>query len=281
MIAQIIQAFPDVFPDRLPLHLPKQRETDHRIDLVSDAKPPAHRIYRMSPLQDDALKKQLDAYIAAGHIVKTKLPFGAGLLFAKKKDGGLRLCIDYRQLNKLTEQDACPRFRIEQILDQRAQGQYFTKLDWQQGYHQIRMHPDHAKRTAFQTIFDAVWSRERSRYIPAHDRCTTANPSRLLSCVSGWHRHLEFFVGGSRLPRDYFRNSVTKRFMPNYQNAHLRKPKLITVGSSLEVEEYVLSQRRFKLSTIGSSPLTWKTSDCLLSMCGVPGFYQRFVVEYA
>ena len=153
MIAQVIQAFPDVFPDRLPLHVPKQRETDHRIDLVSDAKPPAHRIYSMSPLQDDAIKKQLDAYIAAGHIVKTKLPFGAGVLFAKKKDGGLRLCIDYRQLNKLTDQDACPRFRIEQILDQRAQGQYFTKLDWQQGYHQIRMHPDHAKRTAFQTIF--------------------------------------------------------------------------------------------------------------------------------
>ena len=75
----------------------------------------------MSPLEDDALKKQLDAYIAAGHIVKTNSPFGAGVLFAEKKDGGLRLCIDYRlrlcidyrQLNKLTFKDAYPLPRRE------------------------------------------------------------------------------------------------------------------------------------------------------------------------
>ena len=110
-IAQVIKLFPDVFPDKLPLHLPKQRETDHRIDLVSDAKPHAHRVYRMSRLEADAIKKQLDAYIAAGRIVKTNSPFGAGVLFAEKKDGGLRLCIDYRQLNKLTVKDNIARVR--------------------------------------------------------------------------------------------------------------------------------------------------------------------------
>ena len=61
VIAQVIQTFQGVFSDKLPLHLPKQREPDHRIDLVSDAKLLAHRIYRMSPLENEALKKQLDA----------------------------------------------------------------------------------------------------------------------------------------------------------------------------------------------------------------------------
>ena len=66
----------------------------------------------MSPLEDDTLKKQLDVYLAARHIVKTQ--------FAEKKDGGLHLCIDYRQLNKLTVKDAYPLPRIEEIVDQLA-----------------------------------------------------------------------------------------------------------------------------------------------------------------
>ena len=149
----VLATMQDVFPPKLPLILPVQHETDHRIDLIEGSKPPAHRINRMLPMEETALKKQLDDYLASGQIVKTNSPFGAGVLFAPKKDGTLRLCIDYRQLNKLSVKDIYPLPRIEEILDSLANAKYYTKLDLQQGYHQIRMHPEHAKRTAFQTKF--------------------------------------------------------------------------------------------------------------------------------
>ena len=102
-VTSILSTMQDVFPPKLPLSLPVERETDHRVDLIEGSKPPAHRIYRMSPLEELALKKQLDDYLAAGQIVRTNSPFGAGVLFAAKKDGTLRLCIDYRALNKVEE----------------------------------------------------------------------------------------------------------------------------------------------------------------------------------
>ena len=77
----------------------------------------------------------------------------AGVLFAKKKDGSQRLCIDYRALNKITQKDKYSLPRIDEILDQLKGSQYFTKIDLSQVYHQIRVHPDHVQRTAFQTKF--------------------------------------------------------------------------------------------------------------------------------
>ena len=133
--------------------LPKQRDTDHRIELVEGAKPLAHRIYRMTPEQELELKRQIDKYLAAGQIERTYSPFGAGTLFANKKDGTQRLCIDYRALNYITVKDVYPIPRIDEIIDKFAKSKYFSKIDLQQGYHQIRLHPDDIKKTAFQTKF--------------------------------------------------------------------------------------------------------------------------------
>ena len=88
-----------VISDKLPLGLPVGRETDHTIDLEEGARPPTHQIYRMSPAKEIESRKQLDAYLAAGQIEPARSPYGAGVLFAQKKDGSKRLCIDYRALN--------------------------------------------------------------------------------------------------------------------------------------------------------------------------------------
>ena len=80
----------------------------------------------MSPTEEAELKKQLDAYLAAGQIEPARSPFGAGVLFAKKKDGTQRLCIDYRALNKITQKDKYPLPRIDELLDNLAGSRYFT-----------------------------------------------------------------------------------------------------------------------------------------------------------
>ena len=117
-------------------------------------KPTAHRIYRLSPAQDAELKKPLNAYLAAGQIEPAQSPFGASVVFAKKKDGSLRMCVDYRGLKNITTKDKYPLPRIDEILDNMSGCSVFSKLDLHQGYHQIRGFPEHVQRTA---VPDEVW----------------------------------------------------------------------------------------------------------------------------
>ena len=82
--------------------LPNQCNTDHRIELVKGAKPPAHRIYRMTPEQKTELKRQIDKYLEAEKLKRIYSPFGAKTHFSNKKDGNQRLCIDYQELTNIT-----------------------------------------------------------------------------------------------------------------------------------------------------------------------------------
>src|SRR5262249_54008426 len=98
----IIEEFSDVFAD-LPLNqLPPQRAIDHRIELVPAAEPPFRPTYRLAPPELEELRKQIDELLKGGLIQPSRSPFGAPVIFVKKKDGSLRMCIDYRALNKLT-----------------------------------------------------------------------------------------------------------------------------------------------------------------------------------
>ena len=107
----------------------------------------------MSPDEDRELRAQLEKYRAAGQIEPANSHFGAGVLFARKKDNTLRLCIDYRALNKTTVKDRYTLPRIDEMLDEMVESTWFSKLDLQQGYHQIRVIPEHVERTAFNTKY--------------------------------------------------------------------------------------------------------------------------------
>ncbi|XP_070013504.1 uncharacterized protein [Nicotiana sylvestris] len=99
-IEKLLEENKDVMPEELPKYLPSRREVDHKIELEPWAKPPAFAPYHMAPPELEELKKQLKELLDAGHIRPSKAPFGAPVLFQKKKDGSLRLCINYRALNK-------------------------------------------------------------------------------------------------------------------------------------------------------------------------------------
>jgi len=90
---------------------------DHEIELLPGAKPPAKNAYRMAPPELAELRKQLDELLSAGFIRPAKAPYGAPVLFQKKKDGSLRLCIDYRALNKLTIRNKYPLPIITDLFD--------------------------------------------------------------------------------------------------------------------------------------------------------------------
>jgi hypothetical protein len=107
--------------------------------------------YRLSPLEEQEVDKQIADLLAKGFIEPSCSPFGSPVLFVQKKDGTLRMCIDYRQLNKHTIPDRYPIPRIDALLDKVGQNRIFTSLDLQSGYHQMLLHDSDVPKTAFVT----------------------------------------------------------------------------------------------------------------------------------
>ena len=114
---QIVAEFPDIFPDELP-GLPPEREVEFRINLVPGVVPIAKSPYRLAPTELNELKKQLEELLEKGFIQPSSSPWGAPILFVKKKDGSMRMCIDYRELNKVTIKNKYPLPRIDDLFDQ-------------------------------------------------------------------------------------------------------------------------------------------------------------------
>ncbi|XP_057754711.1 uncharacterized protein LOC130974013 [Arachis stenosperma] len=141
-IKEVLEENKDVMPPELPKQLPPRRKVDHKIELESGAKPPASTPYRMAPPELEELKKQLKDLLDVGFIRPSKAPYGAPVLFQKKHDGSLRLCIDYRALNKVTIKNKYPIPLIADLFDQLGRAKWFSKLDLRSGYHQVVLKTD-------------------------------------------------------------------------------------------------------------------------------------------
>lgn len=145
--------YADVFPDNLPAGLPPSREVDHRIELIPGSTPPSRPTIRLSATELAELKKQLIELEAAGFIRPSKSPFGAPILFVKKKDGTMRMCVDYRALNRITIKNSYPLPRVDELFDRLQGARFFSKIDLRSGYHQIRISPEDVPKTAFRTRY--------------------------------------------------------------------------------------------------------------------------------
>jgi hypothetical protein len=132
----ILKYFRDVFPEEVP-GLPPKRDIDFSIELVPGAVPMSRAPYRMSTPELVELKLQLKEMLDKGYIRPSVSPWGAPTLFVKKKDGTLRLCIDYRKLNKMTIKNKYPLPRIDDLFDQLRGATIFSKIDLRSRYHQV------------------------------------------------------------------------------------------------------------------------------------------------
>ena len=148
----IVHEFSDVFPDELP-GLPPHRQIEFAIDLVPSSAPISKAPYRLAPTEMKELMKQLQELLDNGFIRPSVSPWGAPVLFVKKKDGSMRLCIDYRELNKVTIKNKYPLPRIDDLFDQLQGASYFSKIDLRSGYHQLRIKETDISKTAFRTRY--------------------------------------------------------------------------------------------------------------------------------
>lgn len=149
----VLDEFKDVFPDDLPQGLPPKRAVDHRIDLEPGSQPASRPTFRLSYAEMDEMKKQVTELLDKGFIQPSKSPFGAPVVFARKKDGSFRMCIDYRALNKITIKNKYPLPRIEELIDRLVGSRVFSKIDLRSGYHQIRVEDQDVYKTAFRTRY--------------------------------------------------------------------------------------------------------------------------------
>ncbi|GKE69077.1 putative nucleotidyltransferase, ribonuclease H [Tanacetum coccineum] len=146
----VVREYVDVFPKDLP-GLPPLRQVECRIDLVAGATPVARSPYHLAPSEMQELSSQLPELQDKGG--PSHSPWGAPVLFVKKKDGSFQMCIDYRELNKLTVKNRYPLPRIDDLFDQLQGARYFSKIDLRSGYHQLRVHEEDIPKTAFRTRY--------------------------------------------------------------------------------------------------------------------------------
>ncbi|GKD38659.1 putative reverse transcriptase domain-containing protein [Tanacetum coccineum] len=146
----VVREFPKVFPKDLP-GLPPIRQVEFQIDLISGAAPVARAPYRLAPSKMQELSDQLQELADKGFIRPSTSPWGAPILFVKKKDRSFRMCIDYRVLNKLTVKNRYPLPRIDDLFDQLQGSSVYSKIDLRSGYHQLRVRDEDIPKTAFRT----------------------------------------------------------------------------------------------------------------------------------
>ncbi|GJY58317.1 putative reverse transcriptase domain-containing protein [Tanacetum coccineum] len=122
-----------------------------QIDLVPDVAPVARAPYKLASSELQELSTHLQKLSDKGFIRPSSLPWGAPVLFVKKKDGSFRMCIDYREQNKLTVKNQYPLPRIDDLFDQLQGSNVYSKIDLRSGYHQLRVHDEDIPKTAFRT----------------------------------------------------------------------------------------------------------------------------------
>ncbi|GKC61417.1 putative reverse transcriptase domain-containing protein [Tanacetum coccineum] len=148
----IVRDFPEVFPEELP-GLPPTRQVEFHIELIPGVAPVARAPYRLAPAEMKELAEQLNELSDKGFIRPSSSPWGAPILFVKKKDGSFRMCIDYRELNKLTVKNRYPLPRIDDLFDQLQESKIYSKINLRSGYHQLRFREEDIPKTAFRTRY--------------------------------------------------------------------------------------------------------------------------------
>ncbi|KAL0546377.1 hypothetical protein IC582_016285 [Cucumis melo] len=259
----LVREYPDVFPDELP-RLPPPREIDFAIELEPDTTPISRAPYRMAPAELKELKVQLQKLLDKGFIRPSVSPWGAPVLFGKKKDGSMRLCIDYRELNKVTVKNRYPLPRIDDLFDQLQGATVFSKIDLRSGYHQLRIRDSDIPKTAF-----------RSR-----------------------HRHYEFIVMSFGLTNALavfmdLMNRVFKDFLDSFVIVFI-DDILIYSKTEAEHEEHLhqvsflghvvssegVSVDPAKIEVVTNWPRPSTVSE-IRSFLGLAGYYRRFVEDFS
>ena len=244
-------------------------------------------MYRLSPLELDEVKRQVTDLLAKGMIRPSTSPYSAPILFVGKKDGSLRMCIDYRGLNAVTVKNRYPLPRIDDLLDKLRGSAYFSSIDLQQGYNQIRIADSDIPKTAFRTpfghyeftvlsfgltnapaTFQAVMDRTFRSYI---DRFVVCYLDDLLVYSKTREEHLQHL----RLVFDILRR---EQLYAKRSKCHWAQPQVEYLGHVVSADGVRMDPR--KTSAVRNWPAPTNLQE-LRKFLGLTNYFRKFIERYS
>lgn len=282
-VEPLLLKFSDVFAE-LPTGLPPLRGIGHTIN-TGDTSPISKPAYRLSPKEKAEVERQVKELLERGLICPSHSPYGAPVLFVQKKDGALRMCIDYRALNKVTIKDKYPLPRIDDLFGQLQGAKVFSSLDLRSGYHQIRIADQDIEKTAFRThqgLFEfmvlpfgltkaqAAFQREMNRvFADVPNVLVYLDDILIFSKTAKEHEeHLQEALELWRKHRLYAKLSKCFFFK---DSAHFLGH--VVSGQGIHVDPG-------KIRSISEWPLPQNTAQ-LRSFLGLTNYFKRFIKDYS
>ncbi|GMJ03684.1 hypothetical protein HRI_004037600 [Hibiscus trionum] len=283
---QTVCDFPSVFPEELS-GLPPDREVEFAIETYSDSAPVSIAPYRMAPKELKELKTQLQELTDRGFIRPSSSPWGAPVLFVKKKDGSMRMCIDYIQLNRLTMKNKYPLPRIDDLFDQLRGASVFSKIDLRSGYYQLKVREVDVPKTAFRTRYGHY------EFLVMPFGLTNA-PAAFMDMMNMiFHQYLDQFVVVfiddilvySRTKEDHGRHLrlVLQTLLDNQLYVKLSKcefwiREVVFLGHVVSADGIRFDPKKIE------AIVEWKQPKSVTEICsflGLSGYYRRFVEGFS
>ncbi|GBG75843.1 hypothetical protein CBR_g21087 [Chara braunii] len=284
-ITELLDAYGDVFEG--PHGVVPDRPIRHEIILEDGAVPPRGWIYRMSEEELSVLRAQLDDLMEKGWIRPSSSPYGAPVLFVRKKNKDLRLCIDYRKLNMQTIRNAGPLPHIDDLLERLGDAKFFSKLDLTSGYHQLEIRQEDRYKTAFKTRYGHF------KWLVMPFGLTNA-PATFQAAMTTEFRHmldrfvliyLDDILVYSRSLDDHVKHlrTVLERLRQAKYKANRDKCEFVQQELGY-LGHYVTPQGirplADKIEALRVWPESTNTTD-VRSFMGLAGYYQRFITGYS
>jgi hypothetical protein len=279
--------FADVFNKQKANKLAEHRPYDLRINIDDGSVPPIGPIYSLSAIELQALREFIDENLAIGFIRPSRSPCGAPVLFVKKKDGSLRLCVDYRGLNKLTRKDRYPIPLITDLLDAPKRARVYTKIDLKHAYHLVRIAEGDEWKTAFRTRYGSfewlVMPFGLSNAPAAFQRFMNDIFADMLDvCVVVYLDDILIYSDDLDSHRKHVRE-VLKRLRKNglfasEKKCFFHKDKVEFLGFMLTPEGLTMDEAKVKV--LQEWPEPRKVKD-VQSFLGFANFYRRFIHDYS
>jgi len=147
----LIDNFSHLFHKEIPMGLPPKRDSQHPIDLIPSSILPNKPAYRMNPKDTKEIQRQVEELMEEDLLRESLSPWAVPALLVRKKDGGMRMCVDGRAFNKITIKYRHPIPRLEDMLDELYGSKVFSNIDLRSGYYQLRIREDEEWKTVFKT----------------------------------------------------------------------------------------------------------------------------------
>jgi RNase H-like domain found in reverse transcriptase/Reverse transcriptase (RNA-dependent DNA polymerase)/Integrase zinc binding domain/Chromo (CHRromatin Organisation MOdifier) domain/Integrase core domain len=267
--------------------LPPHRNSDHAIDLEPGSKLPHGRIYNLSEAELAALKAYIETNLANGFIRRSTSPAAAPILFVKKKDGSLRLCVDYRALNKVTVKNRYPLPLISEMLDRVRGAKIFTKLDLRGAYNLIRIREGDEYKTAFRTRYGQFEYRVMpfgltnapATFQAYMDECLAPYIDDFAVC------YLDDILIYSKDPREHEEHVCKVLAKLKEFGLYCKASKCEFSVRKVQFLGFVISEdgvamEADRISTIEDWPAPKSVKD-VQTLLGFTNFYRRFIRKYA